>query len=85
MILMDLRMPGMDGVTAIAELAKRGVAARVLVLTTYDTDSHVLPADRGRRHRLPAQGRAARRAAAGGPGRRRTARRCSRPRWRPGC
>jgi DNA-binding NarL/FixJ family response regulator len=43
-ILMDLRMPGMDGVAAITELAKRGVAARVLVLTTYDTDSHVLPA-----------------------------------------
>jgi DNA-binding NarL/FixJ family response regulator len=43
-ILMDLRMPGMDGVTAITELAARGVAARVLVLTTYDTDSHVLPA-----------------------------------------
>src|ERR1044072_10014803 len=43
-ILMDLRMPGMDGVTAIAELAKRGVPARVLVLTTYDTDSDVLAA-----------------------------------------
>ena len=43
-ILMDLRMAGMDGVTAITELARRGVAARVLVLTTYDTDSHVLPA-----------------------------------------
>ena len=43
-ILMDLRMPGMDGVTAITELARRGIAARVLVLTTYDTDSHVLPA-----------------------------------------
>ena len=43
-ILMDLRMPGMDGVTAITELTKRGLAARVLVLTTYDTDSHVLPA-----------------------------------------
>jgi DNA-binding NarL/FixJ family response regulator len=43
-ILMDLRMAGMDGVTAIGELARRGVAARVLVLTTYDTDSHVLPA-----------------------------------------
>jgi DNA-binding NarL/FixJ family response regulator len=43
-ILMDLRMPGMDGVTAITELAAKGVAARVLVLTTYDTDSHVLPA-----------------------------------------
>lgn len=43
-VLMDLRMPGMDGVAAIAELARRGIAARVLVLTTYDTDSHVLPA-----------------------------------------
>jgi len=43
-ILMDLRMPGMDGVTAITELTSRGVKARVLVLTTYDTDSHVLPA-----------------------------------------
>ncbi len=43
-ILMDLRMPGMDGVTAIAELGRRGNPARVLVLTTYDTDSYVLPA-----------------------------------------
>ena len=43
-ILMDLRMPGMDGVAAITELARRGLPARVLVLTTYDTDSHVLPA-----------------------------------------
>ncbi|ALG12066.1 response regulator [Kibdelosporangium phytohabitans] len=43
-ILMDLRMPATDGVTAIKELTKRGVVARVLVLTTYDTDSDVLPA-----------------------------------------
>ena len=43
-ILMDLRMPVMDGVTAITELARRGVTVRVLVLTTYDTDSFVLPA-----------------------------------------
>lgn len=43
-ILMDLRMPGMDGVSAIAELARRGSPARVLVLTTYDTDRYVLPA-----------------------------------------
>jgi DNA-binding NarL/FixJ family response regulator len=43
-ILMDLRMPRADGVTAIRELAKRGVPARILVLTTYDTDSDVLPA-----------------------------------------
>jgi DNA-binding NarL/FixJ family response regulator len=43
-ILMDLRMPGMDGLTAITELARLGVTARVLVLTTYDNDSQVLPA-----------------------------------------
>ena len=43
-VLMDLRMPGMDGVAAITELARRGIDARVLVLTTYDTDSDVLPA-----------------------------------------
>lgn len=43
-ILMDLRMPGTDGVTAIKDLVRQGVAARVLVLTTYDTDRDVLPA-----------------------------------------
>ena len=43
-ILMDLRMPRVDGVAAIKELAKRGVPSRVLVLTTYDTGNDVLPA-----------------------------------------
>ncbi|MGV9305609.1 response regulator [Nonomuraea sp. NPDC004354] len=43
-VLMDLRMPRMDGVTAIKKLAEIGSTARVLVLTTYDTDSDVLPA-----------------------------------------
>jgi DNA-binding NarL/FixJ family response regulator len=43
-ILMDLRMPGGDGVTAISDLAARGVPGRVLVLTTYDTDSDVVAA-----------------------------------------
>jgi DNA-binding NarL/FixJ family response regulator len=43
-VLMDLRMPNLDGLGAIAELARRGVPARVLVLTTYDTDADVLPA-----------------------------------------
>ncbi|TYB54749.1 response regulator transcription factor [Nonomuraea sp. PA05] len=43
-ILMDLRMPGMDGVAAIKELARLGSPARVLVLTTYDTDRDVMPA-----------------------------------------
>jgi len=43
-ILMDLRMPEMDGVAAIAELARRKLPARVLVLTTYDTDGDVVRA-----------------------------------------
>jgi DNA-binding NarL/FixJ family response regulator len=43
-ILMDLRMPGLDGVTAIRQLAARRIPARILVLTTYDTDSDVVPA-----------------------------------------
>ena len=43
-ILMDLRMPGMGGAAAIARLAERGAAPRVLVLTTYDSDSDVVPA-----------------------------------------
>ncbi|SFQ67416.1 DNA-binding response regulator, NarL/FixJ family, contains REC and HTH domains [Amycolatopsis arida] len=43
-VLIDLRMPGTDGLTAIRALAERGNPARVLVLTTYDTDSDVLPA-----------------------------------------
>lgn len=44
LILMDLRMPGIDGVSAIRELSGLGHPARILVLTTFDTDSDVLPA-----------------------------------------
>ncbi|MEU1280969.1 response regulator transcription factor [Streptomyces sp. NPDC005805] len=43
-VLMDLRMPGGGGVAAIAELVRRGARSRVLVLTTYDTDTDTLPA-----------------------------------------
>ncbi|MEW1832781.1 response regulator transcription factor [Streptomyces sp. NPDC088196] len=43
-ILMDLRMPGGGGVEAIRELTRRSARAKVLVLTTYDTDSDTLPA-----------------------------------------
>jgi DNA-binding NarL/FixJ family response regulator len=41
---MDLRMPGGGGVDAIRELTRRTARAKVLVLTTYDTDSDTLPA-----------------------------------------
>jgi DNA-binding NarL/FixJ family response regulator len=43
-ILMDMRMPGVDGVTAIGRLCARGLDTRVLVLTTYDTEADVVPA-----------------------------------------
>jgi DNA-binding NarL/FixJ family response regulator len=43
-ILMDLRMPGMDGASAIRALRERGDGSRVLVLTTYDSDRDVVPA-----------------------------------------
>ncbi|MEU2408896.1 response regulator transcription factor [Streptomyces rubiginosohelvolus] len=43
-VLMDLRMPGGGGVAAIAELTRRGARSKVLVLTTYDSDSDTLPA-----------------------------------------
>lgn len=42
--LMDLRMPGKGGVDAIRELTRLGLPVRVLVLTTYATDSDVGPA-----------------------------------------
>jgi DNA-binding NarL/FixJ family response regulator len=43
-VLMDLRMPRVDGVEAIRKLQRESPAIRVLVLTTFDTDSDVLPA-----------------------------------------
>lgn len=43
-VLTDLRMPEMGGVEAIRRLRQVMPSARVLVLTTFDTDSDVLPA-----------------------------------------
>ncbi len=40
-ILMDIRMPGMDGLTATAEILKADADARVIMLTTFDVDDYV--------------------------------------------
>ncbi|MBO0607984.1 response regulator [Myceligenerans salitolerans] len=43
-VLMDLRMPVMDGVEAISVLRERAPGVHVLVLTTFDGEADVLPA-----------------------------------------
>ncbi|MEM7111100.1 MAG: response regulator transcription factor [Chloroflexota bacterium] len=43
-VLMDLRMPGTDGVSAIQQLQKKRTKANILVLTTYDSDADIVRA-----------------------------------------
>ncbi len=43
-VLTDLRMPGMDGVTLIHQLKAQHRPVHTLVLTTYDSDADILPA-----------------------------------------
>ena len=43
-IVMDLRMPGVDGITATGRILAERPGARVLVLTTFGDDDHLYPA-----------------------------------------
>jgi DNA-binding NarL/FixJ family response regulator len=78
-ILMDLRMPGGGGLDAITELTRRGIRAKVLVLTTYDTDTDTLPAIEAGATGYLLKDAPQRRTLQRGPRRRRPVARCSPP------
>jgi DNA-binding NarL/FixJ family response regulator len=46
-VLMDVRMPDLDGIAATRELARAAPGARVLILTTFEHDEYIFGALRG--------------------------------------
>ncbi|MFD6165307.1 response regulator [Oerskovia sp. NPDC060287] len=49
-VLLDVRMPHVDGIAATRAIVARGPAPRVLVMTTFENDDHVLDALRAGAH-----------------------------------
>ena len=43
-VLMDVRMPGVDGIEATRRLTEAGVPGKIVILTTYDLDKYVFDA-----------------------------------------
>ncbi len=43
-VLMDIRMPQMNGIEATSQLVRRGTRAKILMLTTFDLDEYVYQA-----------------------------------------
>ena len=78
LVLMDLRMPHLDGAAATAAILAQNPATRVLILTTYESDDQILapspPAPAATCSRLPRRRRSSR-ACARSP--------AARPCWRP--
>lgn len=44
LILMDLRMPGVDGITATRQVLSARPESKILIITTFDDDDHLYPA-----------------------------------------